>query len=76
MMLTNAIRHPSAGNADPVEAQPAPTPGLRSEFREPTDLRARGLVKMRNAVWPRFGQGRNFRRTSTKIIDIVFWAGI
>jgi hypothetical protein len=40
MMLTNAIRHPSAGNADPVEAQPAPTPGLRSEFREPTGIRA------------------------------------
>jgi hypothetical protein len=45
MMLTNATRHPSAGNADPVEAQPAPTPGLRSEFREPTRLRAPDRVR-------------------------------
>jgi hypothetical protein len=44
-----------------------------SGYRRATDLRARGLVKMRNVVWPRFRQGRNFRRTPTKLINIIFW---
>ena len=30
MMLTNAIRHPSAANADALQAQPAQTSGPRS----------------------------------------------
>jgi hypothetical protein len=42
MMLTNAIRHPSAANADPLQAQPAQTSGPRSWVREPTGFRARG----------------------------------